>query len=140
MYQGFFIAPQTTGNAIKGAIFEAALLEEMGLDVSPKWDAPRTDLIQTVNFGNADDMVKFAKAIQHNSPIDSFVTPIPERMAGYEDEVIMAGGSFVQGATVEFSADGPLRAPYTLYLQGGLTYAHIKLAIIGAASDTFYQK
>lgn len=140
MWQGFFIAPQTTGNAIKGAIFEAALLEELGLDVSPKWDAPRTDLIQTVNFGNPDDMVHFAKAIQHNSPIDSFVTPIPERMAGYEDEVIMAGGSFVQGATIEFSADGPLRAPYTLYLQGGLTYAHVKLAIIGAAADTFFSK
>lgn len=140
MFQGFFIAPQTTGNAIKGAVFEAALLEELGLDVAPKWDAPRTDLIQTVNFGNAEDMIKFAKAIQHNSPIDSFVTPIPERMAGYEDDVIMAGGSFVQGATIEFSADGPLRPPYTLYLQGGLTYAHVKLAIIGAASDTFFNK
>ncbi|WP_127848563.1 aminotransferase class I/II-fold pyridoxal phosphate-dependent enzyme [Lacticaseibacillus hulanensis] len=138
MFQGFFIAAQTTGNAIKGAIFEAALLEELGLDVAPKWDAPRTDLIQTVNFGNADDMVKFAKAIQHNSPVDSFVTPIPETMAGYEDPVIMADGSFVQGATIEFSADGPLRAPYTLYLQGGLTYAHVKLAIIGAAADTFF--
>jgi cystathionine beta-lyase family protein involved in aluminum resistance len=82
MFQGFFISPQTTGNAIKGAIFEAALLEEFGLSVSPKWDAPRTDLIQTVNFGNPDDMIKFAAAIQANSPIDSFVTPIPETMAG----------------------------------------------------------
>ena len=140
MFQGFFMAPQTTGNAIKGAIFEAALLSKLGLDVRPAWDAPRTDLIQTVNFGNQADMVAFAKAIQHNSPIDSFVTPIPERMAGYEDEVIMAGGSFVAGATVEFSADGPLRPPYTLYLQGGLTYAHIKLAAIGAAQDTFFNK
>ncbi len=138
MYQGFFMAPQTTGNAIKGAVFEAALLEELGLNVSPRWDADRTDLIQTVNFGNPDDMVKFAKAIQHNSPIDSFVTPIPERMAGYEDEVIMASGTFVQGSTIEFSADGPLRAPYTLYLQGGLTFAHVKLAIIGAAQETFF--
>lgn len=138
MYQGFFTAPQVTGNAIKGAIFEAALLEKLGLSVSPKWDAPRTDLIQTVNFGNPDDMIAFAKAVQENSPIDSFVTPIPEQMAGYEDQVIMAGGSFVAGATVEYSADGPLRPPYTLYMQGGLTYAHIKLATIGAAQTTFF--
>ncbi len=131
MFQGFFISPQTTGNAIKGAIFEAALLEELGLSVSPKWDAPRTDLIQTVNFGNPDDMIKFAAAIQANSPIDSFVTPIPETMAGYEDPVIMAGGSFVSGSTTEFSGDGPLREPYTLYMQGGLTFAHVKVAIIG---------
>lgn len=140
MFQGFFISPQTTGNAIKGAIFEAALLEELGLSVSPKWDAPRTDLIQTVNFGNPDDMIKFAAAIQANSPIDSFVTPIPETMAGYEDPVIMAGGSFVSGSTTEFSGDGPLREPYTLYMQGGLTFAHVKVAIIGAAQATFFDK
>lgn len=139
-YQGLFIAPQTTGNAIKGAVFEAALLEKLGLDVNPKWDAPRTDLIQTVNFGNPEDMVAFAEAVQKNSPVDSYVTPIPERMAGYEDEVIMAAGNFVQGSTIEFSADGPLRPPYTLYLQGGLTYAHVKLAIMGAAQSTFFNK
>ncbi|WP_125572522.1 methionine gamma-lyase family protein [Lacticaseibacillus songhuajiangensis] len=140
MFQGFFQAPQVTGGAIKGSIFEAALLEELGLDVSPKWDAPRTDLIQTVNFGNADDMISFAKAVQHNAPVDSFVTPIPETMAGYEDPVIMAGGNFVQGSTIEFSADGPLREPYTLYIQGGLTYAHVKLGTIGAAQDTFFSE
>lgn len=140
MFQGFFQAPTVTGGAIKGAVFEAALLEALGLDVSPKWDAPRTDLIQTVNFGNPADMVAFAKAVQHNAPVDSFVTPIPERMAGYEDEVIMAGGNFVQGSTIEFSADGPLREPYTLYIQGGLTYAHVKIATIGAAQDTFFNK
>ncbi|KRO18557.1 methionine gamma-lyase family protein [Lacticaseibacillus saniviri] len=140
MYQGFFMSPQTTGNAIKGAIFEAALLEALGLAVSPRWDAPRTDIVQTVNFGEPNAMIKFAEAIQRNSPVDSFVTPIPEQMAGYEDQVIMAGGTFVQGSTIEFSGDGPIRPPYTLYLQGGLTYAHIKLAIIGAAQDTFYTK
>jgi len=138
MYQGFFQAPQVTGAAVKGAIFEADLLEELGLDVSPKWDAPRTDLVQTVNFGNPKDMIAFTEAVQRHSPVDSFVTPIPERMAGYEDEVIMAGGSFVQGSTIEYSADGPLREPYTLYIQGGLTYAHVKLATIGAAQDTFF--
>ena len=140
MYQGFFQAPQVTGAAVKGAIFEAGLLEELGLDVSPKWDAPRTDLVQTVNFGNPKDMIAFTEAVQRHSPVDSFVTPIPERMAGYEDEVIMAGGSFVQGSTIEYSADGPLREPYTLYIQGGLTYAHVKLATIGAAQDTFFAK
>ncbi|MFD1440080.1 methionine gamma-lyase family protein [Lacticaseibacillus hegangensis] len=140
MLQGFFQAPSVTGNAIKGAIFEAALLAKMGLTVNPAWDAPRTDLIQTVNFGNPDDMIRFTKAIQHNSPIDSFVTPIPEATAGYEDKVIMADGSFVDGSTIEFSADGPLRPPYTLYMQGGLTYAHAKLGIIGAVQDVFYNK
>ncbi|WP_125605476.1 methionine gamma-lyase family protein [Lapidilactobacillus bayanensis] len=140
MYEGFFISPQTTGNAIKGAIFEAALLEEMGLDVSPKWDAPRTDLIQKVNFGNEKDMVHFAQAIQMASPVDSFVEPIPEQMAGYEDQVIMAGGTFVAGSTVEFSGDGPIRPPYTIYMQGGLTYAHVKLGIIQAAQYTFYDQ
>lgn len=140
MYEGFFISPQTTGNAIKGAIFEAALLEEMGLDVSPKWDAPRTDLIQKVNFGNEKDMVHFAQAIQMASPVDSFVEPIPEQMAGYEDQVIMAGGTFVAGSTVEFSGDGPIRPPYTIYMQGGLTYAHVKIGIIQAAQYTFYDQ
>lgn len=140
MFQGFFTSPQVTGNAIKGAIFEAALLEELGLNVSPRWDAARTDIVQTVNFGEKESMVKFAEAIQHNSPVDSFVTPIPEKMAGYEDEVIMAGGTFVQGSTIEFSGDGPIRPPYTIYMQGGLTYAHIKLAIMGAAQSTFFDK
>jgi len=139
MYQGLFMAPQATGIAIKGAVFEAALLAALGLTVSPRWDSPRTDIVQTVNFGAKDPMVKFAEAIQRYSPIDSFVTPIPERMAGYEDEVIMASGTFVQGSTIEFSADGPIRPPYTLYLQGGLTYAHIKLAILSAAQDTFFK-
>lgn len=140
MFEGFFISPQTTGNAIKGAIFEAALLEELGLDVAPKWDAPRTDLIQKVNFGNKADMVHFAQAIQMASPVDSFVEPIPEKMAGYEDEVIMAGGTFVAGSTIEFSGDGPIRPPYTIYMQGGLTYAHVKLGIIQAAQYTFYNQ
>ena len=140
MFQGFFVAPQTTGNAIKGAIFEAALLEALGLPVAPKWDDPRTDLIQTVNFGNQEDMVKFAKAIQQSSPVDSYVEPIPEQMAGYEDKVVMAAGSFIEGSTIEFSGDGPIRPPYTLYLRGGLTYAPVKLGITQAAQTTFFTK
>lgn len=134
MIQGFFLAPHVVGEAIKGAIYAAALLEELGLTVSPKWQAPRTDLIQTINFGNAQAMEKFAGAIQRFSPIDSFVTPIAEPMAGYEDPVIMAAGTFVQGASIELSADGPMRPPYTLYLQGGLTFEHVKLAVTLAAN------
>lgn len=138
MFQGFFLAPHVVGEAIKGAIFTAALLAQLNLDVQPTWQAPRTDLIQTVNFGNADAMVTFAKAIQQFSPIDTFVAPIPSEMAGYEDPIIMAAGTFVQGASVELSADGPLRPPYTLYIQGGLTFEHVKLAITAAANSVFF--
>ncbi|ANK59340.1 aminotransferase class I/II-fold pyridoxal phosphate-dependent enzyme [Loigolactobacillus backii] len=140
MFQGFFLAPHVVGEAIKGAVYAAALLEKIGLDVQPKWDAPRTDLIQTINFGQAELMTKFAAAIQKYSPVDAYVTPIPEAMAGYEDEIIMAAGTFVQGASVELSADGPLRPPYTLYLQGGLTFEHVKLAITSAVNETFFSK
>lgn len=140
MFQGFFLAPHVVGEALKGAVFTAALLERLGLDVRPKWNAPRTDLIQTVNFGEAKAMTKFAEEIQRFSPVDAFVTPIPSDMAGYEDKIIMAAGTFVQGASVELSADGPLRPPYTLYLQGGLTYEHVKLAITAAANAVVGEK
>lgn len=139
-YQGFFMAAHTTGEAIKGAIFTAALLTKMGLDVSPSWDAPRTDLVQTVNFADPDAMVKFCATIQHYSPMNSFVDPIPSYMDGYEDKIIMASGSFTEGSTIELSSDGPLRPPYCLYIQGGLSYAHVKIAISHAVNDTFYQK
>lgn len=138
MFQGFFLAPHVVGEAIKGAIFTAALLGQLKLDVHPTWQAPRTDLIQTVNFGNAAAMVTFAKAIQQFSPVDAFVAPIPSEMAGYADSIIMAAGTFVQGASVELSADGPLRPPYTLYIQGGLTFEHVKLAITAAANSVFF--
>lgn len=138
MYQGFFMAPEVTGAAIKGAIFESAILEKCNLQVDPKWNDPRTDLIQTINFGEPDSMIRFAKQVQKNSPIDSYVDPEPSQMAGYEDKVIMAAGTFVQGASIEFSADGPIRPPYTLYLQGGLTYSHVKIAIAKAVEETFF--
>lgn len=138
MYQGFFMAPEVTGTAIKGAIFESAILEKCNLQVDPKWNDPRTDLIQTINFGEPDSMIRFAKQVQKNSPIDSYVDPEPSQMAGYEDKVIMAAGTFVQGASIEFSADGPIRPPYTLYLQGGLTYSHVKIAITKAVEETFF--
>ncbi|MCT1178368.1 aminotransferase class V-fold PLP-dependent enzyme [Pediococcus pentosaceus] len=138
MYQGFFMAPEVTGAAIKGAIFESAILEKCNLQVDPKWNDPRTDLIQTINFGEPNSMIRFAKQVQTNSPIDSYVDPEPSQMAGYEDKVIMAAGTFVQGASIEFSADGPIRPPYTLYLQGGLTYSHVKIAITKAVEETFF--
>ncbi|MFD1417197.1 methionine gamma-lyase family protein [Companilactobacillus keshanensis] len=139
MFQGFFLAPRVTGNAIKGAIFEAAIFENLGLNVSPKWNDDRTDLIQTITFNDPDKMVQFAKVVQKFSPIDSNVLPIPSEMSGYEDEVVMAAGTFVSGASVEFSADGPMRAPYIIYIQGGLTYEHVKIAISNACKELFFK-
>ena len=138
-YRGFFLAPHTTGEAVKGAIFAAALLEKMGAEVSPKWDAPRTDLVQTVIFHEREAMIKFCASIQHNSPLNAFVDPIPSEMDNYEDEIIMASGSFVEGSTIELSSDGPLREPYALYIQGGLSYAHVKVAITNAVNETYYK-
>lgn len=138
-YQGFFMAAHTTGEALKGMIFTAALCEEMGMNVSPKWDAPRTDIVQTVSFGDPDPMVKFCAAIQHYSPMNSFVDPIPSHQDGYEDDVVMASGSFVEGSTIELSSDGPIRPPYSLYIQGGLSYAHVQIAITQAVRETFYK-
>ncbi|MDN7144369.1 methionine gamma-lyase family protein [Liquorilactobacillus mali] len=139
MFQGFFLAPNVTANAIEGAVFASALLEKMGLDVSPKWNEPRTDLVQTINFGNPEAMISFCAAIQHYSPVNSFVDPVPSYMDGYEDEEIMASGSFTEGSTIELSSDGPLRPPFTLYIQGGLTYSHVKIAISNAVSETFFE-
>lgn len=138
-YQGFFMAAHTTGEAIKGTIFTAALLDKMGMPVSPKWDAARSDIVQTVEFGAPNPMVKFCATIQHYSPMNAFVDPEPSYMDGYEDKVIMASGSFVEGSTIELSSDGPLRPPYALYIQGGLSFAHVKIAIANAVNDTFYK-
>ena len=129
MYQGFFLAPHVVGQSLKGAVFTAALLERLGMNSNPKWDSKRTDLIQTVQFDDRDKMVAFCQAIQFASPINSHVTPYPAYMPGYEDDVIMAAGTFIQGASIELTADGPTRPPYVVYVQGGLTYSHVKLAI-----------
>jgi cystathionine beta-lyase family protein involved in aluminum resistance len=129
MYQGFFLAPHVVGQALKGAVFTAAMLEQLGMNSTPKWDAKRTDLIQSVQFDDRDKMISFCQAIQFASPINSYVTPHPSYMPGYEDDVIMAAGTFIQGASIELTADGPLRPPYVAYVQGGLTYAHVKMAI-----------
>ncbi|MGL4819786.1 MAG: aminotransferase class I/II-fold pyridoxal phosphate-dependent enzyme, partial [Bacilli bacterium] len=132
MYQGLFLAPHVSGQALKGAVFTSAICAEVGLDTYPAWDAPRTDLIQSVTFHAAEPMITFCQAIQHYSPINAQFLPEPAYMPGYTDDVIMAAGAFVQGASIELSADGPLRAPYTAYVQGGLTYAHVKVAVCGA--------
>lgn len=132
MYQGFFLAPHVVGQALKGAVFTASLLEKLGMNSSPKWNEKRTDLIQSVQFNNRDKMVAFCQAIQYASPINSHVTPYPSYMPGYEDDVIMAAGTFIQGASIELTADGPTRSPYVAYVQGGLTYSHVKIAICTA--------
>ena len=140
MLQGFFLAPHVVGQAIQGAIFSSALLEEYHIESTPKWDDPRTDLIQLVELKERDAMVRFCQSIQKFSPIDAYVAPVPSYMAGYEDDIIMAAGTFVQGASIELSADGPLREPYSLYLQGGLTFEHVKVAVANAVNDVYHQE
>lgn len=132
MYQGIFLAPHVVSEALKGAVFTAAYLEDLGFVTSPKYDDKRTDLIQSVNFHTAEEMIGFCQEIQKYSPINSHVLPYPAPMPGYEDEVIMAAGTFIQGASVELTADGPIRPPYTAFVQGGLTYQHVKIAVTNA--------
>lgn len=139
MYQGFFLAPHVVGQSLKGAIFTAAMLEKWGFQSTPSWNEPRTDLIQSVQFHDRDKMVAFCQQIQFASPINSHVTPYPAYMPGYEDDVIMAAGTFIQGASIELSADGPLRPPYTAYIQGGLTYSHVKIAICTALDQLLHK-
>ncbi|KIL50566.1 hypothetical protein KP77_19410 [Jeotgalibacillus alimentarius] len=132
MYQGFFLAPHVVSQSLKGAVFTAALLEDAGLKTTPSWNAHRTDLIQAVEFADRDKMIAFCQGVQEFSPVNAHFTPYPDYMPGYEDDVIMAAGTFIQGASIELSADGPLRPPYAAYIQGGLTYEHIKIAISAA--------
>ena len=128
-YQGLFMAPHTAVQAVKTSILAAAVFEELGMRSSPTPDARRTDIIQALEFGTPERMVAFCQAIQAASPIDSMAEPEPWDMPGYADPVIMAAGAFVSGASIELSADGPMRAPYAVYLQGGLTYGHGRIAL-----------
>jgi len=130
MYQGFFLAPHVVGEALKGAIFSARLLELSGIQTTPHYQAKRTDLIQSVTFNDPDKMIAFCQAIQAYSPINSYVLPYPSEMPGYEEKVIMAGGTFIQGSSIELSADGPIKPPYIVFIQGGLTFSHVKIAMI----------
>ena len=134
-YQGLFLAPHVTAQCVKGAALFARVFEALGLETMPRGDAVRSDIIQAVRFSDADSLVAFCRSIQKAAPVDSYVSPEPWDMPGYEDQVVMAAGTFVQGATTELSADGPIRAPYTAYVQGSLTYAHARIAAM-LACDT----
>ena len=131
-YQGFFMAPHTVAQSLKGAIFTSAMLEAVGMTTAPHYSETRTDLIQSVSFQTAEQMVAFCREIQAASPINAHFAPEPAYMPGYEDDVIMAAGTFVQGSSIELTADGPIRPPYTAFVQGGLTYEHVKYAICSA--------
>ena len=130
LYQGFFLSPTVTAAAVKGAVFAAACYEKLGFRVVPAADETRHDIIQAVELGSREGMVAFCKGIQAAAPVDSYVTPEPWAMPGYDSEVIMAAGAFVQGSSIELSADGPIRPPYAVYFQGGLTWYHAKLGIL----------
>ena len=129
IYQGLFMAPLVVSEALKGAVLAAKVFENIGFISTPKYDEPRTDIIQTVTFNNKEHLENFCRMIQEYSPINSYVAPIPDDVPGYEDKIIMAGGTFIEGSTIELSADGPLRPPYAAYMQGGLSYSHVKLVV-----------
>lgn len=129
-YQGLFLAPTVTAGALKGAIFAANLYERLGFLVVPSGSAERYDIIQAVEFGTPEGLIAFCEGIQSAAPVDSFVTPTPWDMPGYDSQVIMAAGAFISGASIELSADGPLKPPYAAYFQGGLTWEHAKFGIL----------
>lgn len=129
MFQGLFMAPSVVSEAVKGAVLAAKIFDEIGYNSTPKYNEKRTDIIQNITFGSPEPLEQFCRTIQSLSPVNGYVTPIPEYIPGYEDQVIMAGGTFIEGSTIELSADGPMRAPYVAYMQGGLNYAHVKIAL-----------
>ena len=131
-YQGLFLAPTVVNAALKGAIFAANVFERLGFDVVPNGTESRHDIIQAVTFGKPEGVIAFCKGIQAAAPVDSYVTPEPWAMPGYDSDVIMAAGAFVQGSSIELSADGPIKPPYAVYFQGGLTWPHAKLGILMA--------
>ena len=129
-YQGLFLAPTVAAAALKGAIFAANIYEKLGFPVIPNSTESRHDIIQAVEFGIPEGVIEFCKGIQAATPVDSYVTPEPWPMPGYDSDVIMAAGAFVQGSSIELSADGPIKPPYAVYFQGGLTWPHAKLGIL----------
>lgn len=131
-YQGLFLAPTVTAGALKGAVFAAACLEKLGFDVVPNSTESRHDIIQAVTFGSEEGVIAFCQGIQAAAPVDSFVVPEPWDMPGYDAKVIMAAGAFVSGSSIELSADGPIKPPYAVYFQGGLTFPHAKFGILKA--------
>ncbi|MGV3186903.1 methionine gamma-lyase family protein [Staphylococcus chromogenes] len=139
MYQGFFLSPHVVSQSLKGALFTSLLIEKLNMKTTPRYNVPRTDLIQTVRFDTKAQMIQFCQSIQHNSPINAHFSPEPSYMPGYEDDVIMAAGTFIQGASIELTADGPIRPPYEVYVQGGLTYEHVKLAVTRAITEMMHK-
>ena len=140
LFQGLFLAPHTVAQALKTAVFCAAMMERIGLETSPKASEKRSDIIQMIKLGTAGNMKRFCAGIQAGAPVDSYVTPEPWQMPGYDCPVIMAAGSFIQGSSIELSADGPFREPYTVYMQGGLTYESGRLGVMLAASAMLEKK
>jgi cystathionine beta-lyase family protein involved in aluminum resistance len=140
MLQGLFMAPHITGEALKSAIFCSRLMELSGYEVSPKYTEDRSDIIQAIKFNDKDDLINFCKGIQKGSPVDSFVECEPWDMPGYKDQVIMAAGAFVQGSSIELSADAPIRPPYIAYLQGGLTFEHAKTGVLIGLTNVLNNK
>lgn len=138
--QGLFLAPSVVKNALKAAVFASCILENLGFEVYPKYNEKRSDIIQAVKLNEEEKLVKFIQGIQSASPVDSHVTPMPWDMPGYEDKVIMAAGTFIDGASIELSADSPIRAPFVAYMQGGLTYESAKLAICIAVDKMLEEK
>lgn len=135
MFHGLFIAPQTVASAIKGAIYCSRTFEKLGYEVNPKYNEPRADIIQSVKLGSKEKVVSFCEGVQYAAPVDSHVTPVPWAMPGYDSDVIMAAGAFIQGSSIELSADAPIRQPYIVYFQGGLTYDHSKFGVIKALNQ-----
>jgi cystathionine beta-lyase family protein involved in aluminum resistance len=135
LFQGFFLAPHVVAQALKGAVFAAGLFKELGYQVWPSPEAKRSDIIQAIELGTAEKLIAFCGGIQRYSPVDSYAAPEPWDMPGYADQVIMAAGTFIQGASIELSADGPMRPPFNVYLQGGLTFEHAKIGIMSAAQS-----
>ncbi|MGE5614150.1 MAG: aminotransferase class I/II-fold pyridoxal phosphate-dependent enzyme [Bacillota bacterium] len=135
MFQGLFLAPHVVAESLKGAVFCARMMQMLGFDVSPAPEQPRSDIIQAVRFNNPESMIAFCQGIQKGSPVDSFVTPEPWDMPGYDSQVVMAAGGFIQGSSIELSADAPVKPPYIAYMQGGLVYEHAKLGIMIALKN-----
>ncbi|MBO4962595.1 MAG: methionine gamma-lyase family protein [Clostridia bacterium] len=140
LYRGLYLAPSVVCNSLKTMAFASFILQELGYSVSPKYNEYRTDIIQTIDLNDPQKLVDFCKGIQFGSPIDSFVTPEPAPMPGYPNDEVMAGGSFISGSTIELSCDGPMVAPYTAYMQGGLTYEYGKLGILYALNNVLKNK
>ncbi|ALS22495.1 aminotransferase class I/II-fold pyridoxal phosphate-dependent enzyme [Paenibacillus naphthalenovorans] len=135
IYQGLFLAPHLVGQAVKGSVFAAAVFEQLGFTTSPHWSDPRTDLIQAIQFTGAEHLIAFVQGIQQAAAVDAHVVPEPWDMPGYEHPVIMAAGTFIQGGSLELSADAPIREPYIAYMQGGLTYSHCKMGVLTAIQN-----